>query len=64
LAEISAPVAGGTCYEDTMKSHLLPPLLALACASAGAQQTLFDDTFGQQLPRSEAQFLPLLLTRR
>jgi len=32
---------------------LLPPLLALALASAGAQQTLFEDTFGQMLPPSE-----------
>jgi len=32
---------------------LLPPLLALAFASAGAQQTLFEDTFGQMLPPSE-----------
>jgi hypothetical protein len=33
---------------------LLPPLLALTVATAGAQQTLFEDTFGQLLPRSEA----------
>lgn len=31
---------------------LLLPLLALAGASAVAQQTLFEDTFGQPLPRS------------
>jgi hypothetical protein len=31
---------------------LLPPLLALAVASAGAQQTLFEDAFGQLLPRT------------
>jgi hypothetical protein len=36
-----------------MKSRLLLlPFLALAGASAVAQQTLFEDTFGQMLPRS------------
>jgi hypothetical protein len=32
---------------------LFLPLLALAVSSARAQQTLFEDTFGQLLPRSE-----------
>jgi hypothetical protein len=31
---------------------LLPVSLALAVTTAGAQQTLFEDTFGQMLPRS------------
>lgn len=37
----------------TMLCRLLFPVLALTLASAGAQQTLFEDTFGQMLPRSE-----------
>lgn len=36
-----------------MHCRLLLPVLALTLASAGAQQTLFEDTFGQLLPRSE-----------
>jgi hypothetical protein len=35
-----------------MKRCILPSLLALTVASAGAEQTLFEDTFGQMLPRS------------
>jgi hypothetical protein len=35
-----------------MKNRLLLALLTLTVTTAGAQQTLFEDTFGQMLPRS------------